>query len=419
MLSGLFGKTRADVTVREIVFTYLIKPAEHLTVAGLAEIKVGNCFLPWEFTLRCNKAEITTEEVKEAIESLSDSHGFKGLGALGAGADSFCQTPVGDIVIQDPCRGAIWKYGTPSEWRKHGETFLCCSQKTQAEDTARKAGTMSANIRFCTSCEPNLRLGQRPGYGVNGPEPNVFSKVPEVTLCFWITKILATTLGETGGDAVSMSMGLGYLAGTAIFSAFFIAAVVVQASSKTFRPILYWTTIIATTTVGTTLADFSARSLGIGYAGGTVALLALLLTSLFLWRRTLGTVAVDSVVSPRSEAFYWVTIMFSQTLGTALGDWAADTAGWGYDGAAFIFGALLAAVAVAYYLTKVSRVVLFWTAFILTRPLGAVVGDFLDKPVNDGGLALSRYSASAVLLALIALGVFLFPQRPAKHQMPL
>jgi len=244
---------------------------------------------------------------------------------------------------------------------------------------------------------------------------DAWSKVPEVTLVFWILKVLATTLGETGGDAVSMSMNLGYLVGTAIFAVVFVVAVGVQIAAKRFHPVVYWTTIIASTTVGTTLADFADRSLGIGYTGGSALLLALLLGSLFSWHRSLGTIAVDSVASPKSELFYWVTIMFSQTLGTALGDWTADTAGLGYTGGALIFGGLLALVAAAYFWTRISHTVLFWTAFILTRPLGAVVGDFLDKPVAKGGLALSRYSASATLLVLMALGIFLLPHRPAKR----
>ena len=242
-----------------------------------------------------------------------------------------------------------------------------------------------------------------------------FSKVPEVTLVFWIIKILATTLGETGGDAVSMSMNLGYLIGTAIFAAIFLAAVMVQIAAKKFHPVIYWTTIVATTTVGTTLADFADRSLGIGYTGGTTILFGLLMASLLVWYRTLGSVAVDTVSSPKSEMFYWLTIMFSQTLGTALGDWTADTAGLGYGGAAPIFGALLAIIAAAYYWSKLSHTLLFWAAFILTRPLGAVVGDFLDKPLSKGGLDLSRYSASAALTALIVACIFLFSHNPAKR----
>ena len=248
---------------------------------------------------------------------------------------------------------------------------------------------------------------------MNTTKQELLSKVPEVTLIFWIIKILATTLGETGGDAVSMSMNLGYLVGTAIFAVIFVVAVTIQIKAKTFHPVLYWTTIIATTTVGTTLADFADRSLGIGYAGGTVLLLTLLLTSLYVWHRTLGSVAVDTVSSPKSEAFYWVTIMFSQTLGTALGDWTADTAGLGYTGGAIVFGTMLAIIAVAYYRTKISHTTLFWAAFILTRPLGAVVGDFLDKPIAKGGLELSRYSASLTLLALIVVCIFMFSHKAA------
>ncbi len=239
------------------------------------------------------------------------------------------------------------------------------------------------------------------------------SKVPEVTLIFWIIKIAATTLGETGGDAVSMSMNLGYLVGTAIFAVVFIAAVVAQIFTKRFHPYLYWATIIASTTVGTTLADFADRSLGIGYAGGTTLLFSLLVTSLSVWYWSLGSISVDTVSSPKAEIFYWVTIMFSQTLGTALGDWTADTAGLGYGGGALVFSALLAFVVAAYYGTNISRTVLFWAAFILTRPLGAVVGDFLDKPLDAGGLALSRYAASAVLLVFIVVCILIFPQRAA------
>ena len=244
-------------------------------------------------------------------------------------------------------------------------------------------------------------------------QEEVLSKVPEVTLVFWIIKILATTLGETGGDAVSMSMNFGYLVGTGIFAVIFIVAVIAQVSASKFHPVLYWVTIVATTTVGTTLADFADRSLGIGYAGGTMILFTLLIASLFIWYRTLGSVAVDTVSSPKSEVFYWVTIMFSQTLGTALGDWTADSAGLGYGGGAVIFGTLLAVIAAMYYWTKISHTVLFWAAFILTRPLGAVVGDFLDKPISKGGLELSRYSASVALLVLIVSCIFIFSHKPA------
>ncbi len=250
---------------------------------------------------------------------------------------------------------------------------------------------------------------------MNATSERTASKVPEVTLLFWVIKIAATTLGETGGDAVSMSMGLGYLAATGIFAALFAAAVGVQIAAKRFRPFVYWATIIATTTVGTTLADFATRSLGIGYAGGSSLLLVLLIASLAVWYRALGTISVDSVSTPRSEMFYWATIMFSQTLGTALGDWTADTAGLGYLGAAVVFGAMLAAVTAAYFWTGISHTLLFWAAFVLTRPLGAVVGDFLDKPVASGGLALSRYSASAVLLVFIIACIAFFKQKPASQ----
>jgi uncharacterized membrane-anchored protein len=240
------------------------------------------------------------------------------------------------------------------------------------------------------------------------------SKVPEVTLAFWIIKIAATTLGETGGDAVSMSMGLGYLVGTGIFAALFVVAVVTQMRARQYRPFIYWATIVATTTVGTTLADFVDRSLGIGYAGGTTILVLLLVMSLFTWHLVLGSVSIDTVSSPGAEAFYWLTIMFSQTLGTALGDWTADTAGLGYARAAMVFSALLALVVAAYYLTRVSRTLLFWVAFVLTRPLGAVVGDFLDKPADAGGLELSRYTASAVLFALMVVLILTAPQRATR-----
>jgi uncharacterized membrane-anchored protein len=242
------------------------------------------------------------------------------------------------------------------------------------------------------------------------------SKVPQVTLLFWIIKIAATTLGETGGDAVSMSMKLGYLAATAIFAVVVVIAVAAQIKAERFHPFIYWATIISTTTVGTTLADFADRSLGIGYAGGASLLFALVMISLAVWYRTLGTVSVESVSSPRAEVFYWVTITFSQTLGTALGDWTADSAGLGYTGAAAIFGALLAVTAAAYFRTKISRTALFWAAFILTRPLGATLGDFLDKPVSHGGLALSRYVASGALLLFIALALLLIPQKPASRR---
>jgi uncharacterized membrane-anchored protein len=247
------------------------------------------------------------------------------------------------------------------------------------------------------------------------PNEGRLSKVPEVTFIFWFIKILCTTLGETGGDAVTMSMNLGYLVGTAIFAAVFLAAVSVQVKAKRFHPFLYWVTIIATTTVGTTMADFADRSLGVGYAGGTLTLLALLLASLGVWYWSQGSISVDTVATPKVEIFYWVTIMFSQTLGTALGDWTADSAGLGYGGAALIFGSLLVIVAACHFWTKISKTALFWSAFILTRPLGAVVGDFLDKPLAQGGLNLSRYTASATLVALVIASILIFRQKAGAH----
>jgi uncharacterized membrane-anchored protein len=248
------------------------------------------------------------------------------------------------------------------------------------------------------------------------------SKVPAVTLGFWVIKILATTLGETGGDAVTMTMfhadkfeNWGYLVGVAIFGGALTALVVAQIFAKRFHPALYWATIVASTTFGTTLADFADRSLGIGYTGGSLLLLCCLLATLGLWYWSEGTVSVNTVSTPKVEAFYWATITFSQTLGTALGDWLADTGGLGYEGGALVFIAGLAAVAAVYYWTSVSRVTLFWIAFILTRPLGATVGDFLDKPVSHGGLNLSRPLASAVMAAIIVALVILLPQRPGQH----
>lgn len=259
-----------------------------------------------------------------------------------------------------------------------------------------------------TTMPPANAIGPQPGMA-----DEVLAKVPQVTLVFWLIKIAATTLGETGGDAVSMSMGLGYLVGTAIFGVVFALAVYAQIRARGFHPFLYWFTIIASTTVGTTLADFADRSLGIGYAGGSSLLLLLLAGSLFAWHRTLGSIAVETVATPKAEMFYWLTIMCSQTLGTALGDWVADTAGLGYTGGMLIFGGLLAVVTALYFWSRISHTLLFWAAFILTRPLGAVLGDFLDKPVANGGLALSRYSASLVLLVVIVGLIVAFKQRAA------
>ena len=249
------------------------------------------------------------------------------------------------------------------------------------------------------------------------------SKVPEVTLIFWIIKIAATTLGETGGDAVTMSWlhadmhphNGGYLIGTGIFAAVFVAAVIAQILEKKFNPWVYWLAIVASTTVGTAMADLFDRSLGIGYTGGTSILLACVLGSLAVWYFALGSINVQTVATPKVEIFYWVTITFSQTLGTALGDWMADTGGVGYANGALVFGAGLAILAGAYYWTNISRVALFWAAFILTRPLGATVGDFLDKPLNHGGLSLSRPLASAVIAIFIVGCILLLPQRAGTH----
>jgi uncharacterized membrane-anchored protein len=249
------------------------------------------------------------------------------------------------------------------------------------------------------------------------------SKVPEVTLAFWIIKIAATTLGETGGDTVTMTLlhadknaqNGGYLIGTALFFSILVALVIWQIAAKQFHPFLYWATIVASTTFGTTMADLADRSLGIGYTGGSSLLFALLMVTLAAWYASEGTISVDTVSTPRVEAFYWAAITFSQTLGTALGDWVADTGGLGYAYGALVFGAGLAVLTALYFLTEVSRVMLFWAAFILTRPLGATVGDFLDKPLGHGGLALSRPLASAVIAVFIVLCLLILPQRPGRH----
>jgi uncharacterized membrane-anchored protein len=241
------------------------------------------------------------------------------------------------------------------------------------------------------------------------------SKVPAVTLGFWVIKVLATTLGETGGDTVTMTLNWGYLAGVALFGGTLVALVAAQISAKRFHATLYWLTIVASTTFGTVLADFADRSLGIGYTGGSLLLLFCLLATLGLWHWSQGTVSVNTVSTPKVEAFYWATITFSQTLGTALGDWLADDGGLGYEGGALVFGVGLLGVAALYYWTSISRVTLFWVAFILTRPLGATVGDFLDKPVDHGGLNLSRPLASAVIAAVIIVLLIVLPQRPGRH----
>jgi uncharacterized membrane-anchored protein len=240
------------------------------------------------------------------------------------------------------------------------------------------------------------------------------SKVPEVTLVFWIMKIAATTLGETGGDTVTMTLNWGYLVGTAIFFSVLVILVGLQIAAKKFYPVLYWATIVASTTAGTTLADFADRSLGVGYAGGSSILFLCLMIILASWYWSLGSISVTTVTTPKVEAFYWAAITFSQTLGTALGDWIADT-GLGYEGGALVFAAALLVLLAVYYWTNVSRVLLFWAAFILTRPLGATVGDFLDKPVNEGGLALSRPLATAVIGAFLIFCLFVLPQRAGQH----
>ena len=250
---------------------------------------------------------------------------------------------------------------------------------------------------------------------MNDVRERALSKVPEVTLGFWVIKILATTLGETGGDTVTMTLAWGYSAGTVLFALVLVGLVVAQVIAKRFHPVLYWSTIVASTTFGTTMADFADRSLGIGYTGGSTLLLVCLAAVLGLWYATEGTVSVNTVSTPRVEAFYWGAITFSQTLGTALGDWLADTGGLGYEGGALVFAAALAVVIALYYRTSVSRVTLFWAAFILTRPLGATVGDFLDKPVANGGLNLSRPLASAVIAAFIVALIVLLPQRAGRH----
>lgn len=241
------------------------------------------------------------------------------------------------------------------------------------------------------------------------------SKVPEVTLVFWIIKILATTLGETGGDAASMSLDLGYAVSSFIFVGVFVVAVIAQISAKAFHPWLYWLVVIATTTAGTTMADFADRSLGIGYPGGASLLFLLLMISLLVWYRSARSISVNTVATPKIETFYWVSILFSQTLGTALGDWMADTNGLGYQGGALVFTAGLVVIAAAYFWSNVSRTLLFWAAFILTRPLGATLGDFLDKPLDQGGLAFGRFYATGILAAVIVACLVFLPQRAGSH----
>jgi uncharacterized membrane-anchored protein len=241
------------------------------------------------------------------------------------------------------------------------------------------------------------------------------SKVPEITLTFWIIKIAATTLGETGGDAVSMTLDLGYAVSTAIFAAIFLVVATAQIRARSFHPALYWLVIVATTTVGTTMADFADRSLGVGYIGGSAILLVLLTACLGAWGLVCGSVSVNRISSPREEIFYWATILFSNTLGTALGDFLADDGGLGYEGGALVFGAALAVLAALYFITRMSRTLLFWAAFILTRPLGATLGDTLTKPVAEGGLHLGRILSSLAIAVFIAACVWLLPQRAGAH----
>jgi uncharacterized membrane-anchored protein len=273
----------------------------------------------------------------------------------------------------------------------------------------------SPQIDHCGTAEQNRRAGVLAVSETRRSMPESFNKVPEVTLVFWIIKIAATTLGETGGDTVTMTLNWGYLAGTALFLAALVLLVSLQIIARKFHPFLYWATIIASTTFGTTMADFADRSLGIGYTGGASLLLLLLLGTLGLWYWSCGSISVDTVRAPKVEMFYWAAITFSQTLGTALGDWMADSTGLGYEGGALVFGVALTIVAAAYWWTDISRVTLFWAAFILTRPLGATVGDFLDKPVHDGGLALSRPLASAILAIFILGCLLVLPQRAGSH----
>ena len=242
------------------------------------------------------------------------------------------------------------------------------------------------------------------------------SKVPAITLGFWLVKVVATTLGETGGDALSMTLDLGYLVSSLIFAAIFAVSVAAQIRARTYHRFLYWGVIVATTTLGTTMADFATRSLGIGYTGGSALLLALLLVSLGVWRAVAGTVSVASITNPRAEAFYWGTILFSQTLGTALGDWVADTNDFGYENGALVFGALLLMIGLAWFLTRLDRTFLFWSAFILTRPLGATLGDLLDKPLEHGGLDIGRFTISGVLVVAMVIGVLLQPREPGEAQ---
>jgi uncharacterized membrane-anchored protein len=243
----------------------------------------------------------------------------------------------------------------------------------------------------------------------------VASKVPQVAIAFWVIKIAATTLGETGGDALSMTLNLGYALSTIIFMACFLVAVTAQIKAKSFHRFLYWTVIVATTTVGTTLADFTDRSLGVGYQGGALILFAVLMLTLGIWRVSAGSISFRDITSPKVEMFYWITILFSNTLGTALGDWLADTQGVGYERGALVFAGGLTLVAAAYFFTNISRTMLFWTAFILTRPLGATLGDMLTKPVANGGLNLSRITSSLVIAVFMVLCILFTSRKAGEH----
>jgi uncharacterized membrane-anchored protein len=275
---------------------------------------------------------------------------------------------------------------------------------------------MSASNTWSTSWSGRWTRAADEAVSSNGGEDianSALSKIPEVALGFWIIKIAATTLGETGGDALSMGLGLGYLTSTFIFFGFFLVLVTAQIKAMRFHPYLYWGVIVGTTLAGTTMADFADRSLGIGYPGGTSILFGLVVLSLVVWKLTVGTVSVNNIVTPKAEMFYWLTILFSNTLGTALGDWTSE--GTGFGGGVFLFIGLLAIIAALYFFTKISRTFLFWTAFILTRPLGASMGDLLTKPHADGGLALSRYLSSAVIAVFMVVCILLFPQRAGNH----
>ena len=372
---------------------------------------------------------------KMVVADADDGHVVASL-AIGRGSDAVAFDPVRRRIFS--ANGAdgtitVYQQETPDRYRLLDTIPTQASGRTMAVDPTSgrlfvAAATMLARREPARTCATGIgraadvRSGQlilRQGCLMrsttqDGHAAAIASKVPAVTLGFWIVKILATTLGETGGDTLSMTMNLGYLVSTAIFAVVLILLVAAQVAAKSFHPFLYWATIIASTTAGTTLADFADRSLGIGYPGGSLLLFACVALSLFVWHRTMGTVAVEAVASRRAEVFYWITITFSQTLGTALGDWVADS-GPGFGGGALIFGAMLLAIILAWRFTAISRVALFWAAFILTRPLGATVGDFLDKPIAQGGLDFSRPLATLVLAALILVGILILPQRAGRH----